>query len=83
MRRRASYAILGSAPLAASHLPKAYTRMTRSTEPRRLTVPPGAYGLRDGEEKLITDGWGDPLLVKADKSVVISRGRRGRPKKKQ
>jgi hypothetical protein len=57
--------------------------MTRSIEPRRLIVPPGVYGLRDGEEKLVTDSRGNPLLVKADAIAAENKRRRGRPKKKQ
>jgi hypothetical protein len=57
--------------------------MTRSIEPRRLTVPPGTYGLRNGEEKLVTDSCGDPLLVKADVRVAKSRGRPRGAKRKQ
>jgi len=44
---------------------------------RHLDVPPGTYGMRDGEERVITNGLGNQYLLHATKSAVRSpRGRR-------
>jgi len=43
---------------------------------RRLSVPPGAYGLRAGEEKVVTDSRGNRFVVVADASAVKHHRRR-------
>jgi hypothetical protein len=42
----------------------------RTAPPRRLAVPPGAFKLALGEEKLITNGAGERLIVHAVAEAV-------------
>lgn len=43
---------------------------------RRLNVPPGTYGMRDGEERVVTDSRGTQYVAHATKVAIKSR--RGR-----
>jgi hypothetical protein len=53
-------------------------------EMRHIMVPPGAYGLEDGETAIRTDNYGNEFRVTATRAAVMGKGKgRWGPRKKR